>query len=445
MLNIHLVRVGGDCNMINISRIKINGFKNIKSINISLNKITSLLSINSFGKSNLLSAIDFGFDFISQSEETRKDMMRWKKGIPLNKNIESKKYEFEFEFSTSIEEELYEVIYGYAFDWTKKDKSNGKITNEYLNVKKVNETQKFSNYIKRIEEEAYYKSSVTGSCDKQIKISDTELIINKLKAYDSLFYINIIDTINNVNIYIDRHFDSRKNYDIFPFVWKDKNKSLLNEEDSIANILYNIKENNINKYERLINTFKDLFPFIEDIEVKAVTLGPDKVKLAKELDGTEPFEITDKIYYLYAKDKNLSQAIPFELMSDGAKRVLVILTYLILADIKNYSLIAIEEPENSVHPRLLQQYLIALDSLLENAKLIITSHSPHLINYINLKNIYIGIPNNKGLANFSKIKGSATNKVIRESADLNVLTGDYLFDLMCGTKEDIECLSSYVE
>lgn len=445
MLNIHLVRVGGDCNMINISRIKINGFKNIKSINISLNKITSLLSINSFGKSNLLSAIDFGFDFISQSEETREDMMRWKKGIPLNKNIESKKYEFEFEFSTTIEEELYEVIYGYAFDWTKKDKSNGKITNEYLNVKKVNETQKFSNYIKRIKEEAYYKSSVTGSCDKQIKISDTELIINKLKAYDSLFYINIIDIINNVNIYIDRHFDSRKNYDIFPFVWKDKNKSLLNEEDSIANILYNIKENNINKYERLINTFKDLFPFIEDIEVKAVTLGPDKVKLAKELDGTEPFEITDKIYYLYAKDKNLSQTIPFELMSDGAKRVLVILTYLILADIKNYSLIAIEEPENSVHPRLLQQYLIALDSLLENAKLIITSHSPHLINYINLKSIYIGIPNNKGLANFSKIKDSATNKVIRESADLNVLTGDYLFDLMCGTKEDIECLSSYVE
>lgn len=445
MLNIHLVRVGGDCNMINISRIKINGFKNIKSINISLNKITSLLSINSFGKSNLLSAIDFGFDFISQSEETREDMMRWKKGIPLNKNIESKKYEFEFEFSTTIEEELYEVIYGYAFDWTKKDKSNGKITNEYLNVKKVNETQKFSNYIKRIKEEAYYKSSVTGSCDKQIKISDTELIINKLKAYDSLFYINIIDIINNVNIYIDRHFDSRKNYDIFPFVWKDKNKSLLNEEDSIANILYNIKENNINKYERLINTFKDLFPFIEDIEVKAVTLGPDKVKLAKELDGTEPFEITDKIYYLYAKDKNLSQTIPFELMSDGAKRVLVILTYLILADIKNYSLIAIEEPENSIHPRLLQQYLIALDSLLENAKLIITSHSPHLINYINLKSIYIGIPNNKGLANFSKIKDSATNKVIRESADLNVLTGDYLFDLMCGTKEDIECLSSYVE
>lgn len=443
MLNINLVRIGGNYNMINISRITINGFKNIKSINILLNKITSLLSINSFGKSNLLSAIDFGFDFISQNEQTRKDMMKWKKGIPLNKNIESKKYEFEFEFSTSIEKELYEVIYGYAFDWAKKDKVDGEITNEYLNIKKVNETQKFTSYIKRIGEEAYYKSSITGSCDKQIKISDTELIINKLKAYDSLFYINIIDIINKVKIYIDRHFDSKINYDISPIVWKDK--TLLNEEDSIAKILYNIKENNINKYERLINTFKDLFPFIEDIEVKAITLGPDKVKLTKELDGTEPFEITDKIYRLYAKDKNLSQAIPFDLMSDGAKRVLVILTYLMLADIKNYSLIAIEEPENSVHPRLLQQYLIALDSLLENAKLIITSHSPHLINYINLKNIYIGIPNNEGLANFSKIKESAANKVIRESADLNMLTGDYLFDLMCGTKEDIECLSSYVE
>ena len=48
----------------NIKRIKIDGFKNLKNIDLTLNNITSLLSINSYGKTNTLTALKFGFDFI---------------------------------------------------------------------------------------------------------------------------------------------------------------------------------------------------------------------------------------------------------------------------------------------------------------------------------------------------------------------------------------------
>lgn len=440
MINIYTVGLEGMKRMLNIEKIKISGFKNVESVTLMLDRITSLLSINSYGKSNLLKGMSFGFDFIVQNGVTRNNMMRWKEGLPLNKNIKIKKFKFEFEFLTVVNNNKYAVNYGYEFNWSYNEKRKGKITNEWLNIKNVQESQKFTSYIKRNLNEAYYKPSIKSGCDRKIRIADNDLIVNKLKAFDDLFFADIINEINNVKIYIDRHFDSTENYDINPFVWKDKSK-----EESIARLLFSIKSENPNKYQKLINTFKDLFPFIENIEVKYALLGPENFKLKNELDGTEPFELTDKLYYLFAKDKNLSQEIPFELMSDGAKRVLAILTYLVQADIEKYSLIAIEEPENSVHPRLLQNYLIALDSLLENSKLIITSHSPYLINYINPRHIYLGIPNDMGLAKFYKIKASSSQKIMRESSNMNMLVGEYLFDLMSGTSEDIEILSSFVE
>lgn len=439
MVRFYSVGLKGMIRMIKFEKIKLSGYKNIDSANLILQKIISLLSNNNYGKSNLISGIDFGFDFINQNTAIRNRMMHYKSGFPLNKNLKSKKFKFEFEYSTVIDKIKYLINYGYEFSWTIGEKSKGKIVSEWLNIKDTTESQKYTAYLKRNGKVSMYKSSKTGSCDKEINIKDDELIINKLKAYDNLFYIEIINQINDIKIYIDRHFDSSDNYDISPFVWKNSF-----EEENIARLLFKIKNKNRSKYEKLINTYKELFPSINEIEVKCTTLGPD-FKLENKLDGSEPFELTDKVYYLTAKDNNLSQVIPFDLMSDGAKRVLTILTYLVQADIENYSLIIIEEPENSVHPKLLQNYLISLNSLLENAKLIITSHSPYLINYIDPKKIYLGIPNNNGLAQFARIKETSINKIIREANEMDMLIGEYLFDLMSGTDEDAETLKDFME
>lgn len=443
MLSIYLTGERGE-NMINIERIRIKGFKNIEKIDLHLNKITSLLSRNSFGKSNVLEGIQFGIEFISSTDLERRRMMSWIEGLPLNKNIEKKEFCFELKLKTEIEKEEYKIIYGYSFSWSANDKNPPKILNESLKIKKTKDTQKYTSYIKRNEQEAYYKTSTTGTCEKKIKIEDQELLINKLKAFDNLYYNGIVKIINNINIYIDRHFDTKNNYDLIPFsIEKDTSISLL-KKNNIPRILNSIKEENPNKYEIIINTFKDLFPFIEEIDIKTYKIEPRR-RVRENIDEREIFELTKEITYMFIKDKNISQEIPLELMSDGAKRVLMTLTYLAVADMNNFPLIAIEEPENSVHPQLLQKYLIALDSFLENSKIIITSHSPHLVNYIEPSNIYLGIPNNKGLATFSKVKESSSNKLINEANSLNVLSGDYLFDLMSGTEEDIKILSSYVE
>ncbi len=61
-----------------LEKIRIDGFKNILDSEIKLDKITSLLSTNSYDKSNLLEAIDFGFYFLNTTPKNKKQMMKWK-------------------------------------------------------------------------------------------------------------------------------------------------------------------------------------------------------------------------------------------------------------------------------------------------------------------------------------------------------------------------------
>ena len=54
----------------------------------------------------------------------------------------------------------------------------------------------------------------------------------------------------------------------------------------------------------------------------------------------------------------------------------------------------------------------------------------YLINYINPSNIYIGLPNENGIATFSKIKDKHINRLMNDANDMDLNVGDYLFDLM---------------
>ena len=71
-----------------IKRIKIDGFKNLKNI-------TSLLSVNSYGKTNTLTANLFGIDFIIRNNEIKKNQMMYSPVIPVNKNYLSNTFSFE--------------------------------------------------------------------------------------------------------------------------------------------------------------------------------------------------------------------------------------------------------------------------------------------------------------------------------------------------------------
>lgn len=132
------------------------------------------------------------------------------------------------------------------------------------------------------------------------------------------------------------------------------------------------------------------------------------------------------------------RSINFTEMSDGARRILLLLTNLILADLNNISLFCIEEPENSINPSLLGKYIEIINDLTENTKVIITSHSPYLVDYMDPEKIYIGYNNREDIATFKKIKNSAVKKLFKNSAGLNMNYGEYLFDLFTDFDSEVD-------
>ena len=55
-----------------IISITVAGFKNIKRTKLELGNICAIISPNNYGKSNLIEAISFGFDFIHESRKVVK-------------------------------------------------------------------------------------------------------------------------------------------------------------------------------------------------------------------------------------------------------------------------------------------------------------------------------------------------------------------------------------
>ena len=427
----------------NIKRIFINGFKNIDNVNVNLSKITGLLSINNFGKSNLLDAFDFALEFINSNIREKIHMMSIKSCIPVLTKTFGKNFKFEVEFESTLDESDCSVIYGYEFSWNLGPMANSKIVREYLKIK-TDDTQKYSLYIHRTDRNAFYKTTLTSRCEKEIAVKDGELLVNKLCAYDNLFYIEILELLNDFQIYIDRHFDSENLYKSELFIIKENNYLSPTAENKIPYILNELKKNYKNQYELIINALKELFPYIEEIEIREIDLSGMLAK--NQVNNVYPFIYADFECIIYVTVKNAQKKIQFVNMSDGVKRLLSILTYITLAELSNIPLIAIEEPENSIHPGSFNRYLITLDAFIKKTKVIITSHSPYLINFMNLSSIYIGVPNNDGTAKFRKIKDNAVSKINSHAESMDMMVGDYLFDLMSGYDEyDIQSLKKYLE
>ena len=116
-----------------------------------------------------------------------------------------------------------------------------------------------------------------------------------------------------------------------------------------------------------------------------------------------------------------------------------------MADINGLSLIAIEEPENSIHPSLLQSFLRVISQFAGDCRVIITSHSPYVLQYLELKDIYLGLPNTCGVATFSRVNKSMQKTLINDASSIDISVGDYIFSLLSGSDDDLDELSSFLE
>ncbi len=130
------------------------------------------------------------------------------------------------------------------------------------------------------------------------------------------------------------------------------------------------------RFENLENHFKRIFPEVDSILLlreEAFTGpidDPEQIPMLERADGKG-------LYFRFQKNK---QELPAAQVSDGMLLVLAYLTVLYLPQPPRVLLI--EEPENGIHPKRLQDVLQILRDLIAeqgHTQIILTTHSPYVV------------------------------------------------------------------
>ncbi|MCY1071362.1 ATP-binding protein [Nannocystis sp. RBIL2] len=112
-------------------------------------------------------------------------------------------------------------------------------------------------------------------------------------------------------------------------------------------------------FKRVLTGLQEVYPRIEDIDT--VHLLPGQVALR-------------------FKEKHIDEGLGQGNVSDGVMHALALL--LVLEGAGDNTVLAIEEPENALHPWALRKLMLRAQSATRNAPLLLTTHSPTLIDAI---------------------------------------------------------------
>ena len=441
-----------------VKSITVGGFKNLERTRLRLEKITALVSPNNYGKSNLLEAIAFGVDFISAGVKDRLTMMRWVKGIPVNNALENEPYSFEVELEDDSLGEYRYIKYGYSFSWYRDDGSGQKIIDERIEARPT-ESVRYTSFLKR--DEGKYRKDKTTNSFRRILLDDAQLSVDVLLSLEEIALHPVIRAIQSVRYHICSSLDLRDRFQAAPIEYVDhENDGAVTFDDfDVPRALYQLKQRSPEKYELFLEAAFTLFPEFTDISIQAYELKKEQQEINMILAGADgrilsekleterdiPFRIKDELYRLVITSRHLNQPINMAMMSTGTKRVFWLLANVFIASVRKTAMVGVEELETSVHPRLLKCLLEILDEALEDTILLVSSHSPFLIQYLKPQIIYLGVPNTDGTARFAKVQESRVKALIGSARGMGMSVGEYLFELMSGDQDAAESLSFYLE
>ena len=413
-----------------IKSITVGGFKNLKKTRVSLDGITAIISINNYGKSNLLEAIDFGCDFIFQNPRERKTMMRWSRAIPINKKLADNQFFFEIEFENEEDLEYRFVRYGYSFEWFRDDRTGQRITDEWIDAR-PNESVRYTSFLKR--DKGQYRRGKDTQAFRKINLTTEQLSIDVLSALEDIEISSVISSIKSFDYHICSSLDLRDRFTSVPieYVGQSEDDGISFDDKDVPRALYQLMQSFPEKYNLFLEAVYSLFPEFTDVkvlpyevrnEIKELTLFTDENSPDKP--DNIPFRIRDELYKVIITHRYLNQPIDMAMMSTGTKRVFWLLANVFIASSKNISLIGIEELETSIHPRLLKKLLEILDEAIE---------------------IDVGIPSNDGTALFKKVDFKRAKALLLSARDMEMTVGEYLFELLSGDQDSAETLSFYLE
>lgn len=392
---------------VEIHNISISGFCNIKQFDIELSEFNALVAPNNYGKSNILEGIRFAFRFITATEDERHAMMSDSSFIPINNATGGIPFRFGIELTNGDDRDAVSYSYSFSFEWARNNGDWGcRITDESL-AEISKEYRRPHTLIKRTKDDGgLYVPSITGRCNKEAKASGTQLVVDALYGTDRVFYREVISALKNLRLNV---------IGISGF-----------DKQTLCQFIYKLKEQEPAKYSLFEDAVTHIVPNVRTITPTCSQMGLTT--------GNVPYRIEDAIYDMRIYEKSNNQDISISRMSSGSRRIITIIAEIIKAEMMGSSLICIEELENSVHPKLLENMILMVQSFAEGIKVLTTSHSPYLVRYLKSNQLTFGLPTDEGVASFHKLKRTKIKTVVRRASALEMTLGEYMFELMLNLK-----------
>lgn len=403
-----------------IDSLIIKGFSNIEHIRLDIGKINALIAPNGYGKSNVLSAISFGLMYLNANEETKGQMLR-SRFLPINVSIKEKKFHFEILGRLQREGRTELVQYGYECQWA-EGAIPGYVLSEWLKIKTEGE-QRYRQMINR--QDGYYSMivpSAMGRCNKPFAATPQQLSLPMI-ANGGLFLSDLAKEICGISIPNLQTLDNPESY----FSIDGGNGIAMLGGMTLSEYIYRMKETDTDSFSILSDGIKQLISGV-------VSFEPDEITLS---DGRS------KVYDIRIQEEFNSQPTSIRLLSSGSKRMIFLFTLCMAAQKQDIPMIMVEEPENSVHPKLMENLLLTIQAYASNTKILMTSHSPYLMRYMQPEQMYFGLPMHDGLAHFSKVNPSKLKYLYKYAGDMELTFGEFMFDFMLDMENDSEKLTSF--
>lgn len=372
-----------------IVNIKIDGYKNLIDCNYALGDFNVLIGANNSGKSNFLEVFSFLNILLMGSEEVKERLLDI--GMSINGSIQTTCITYdenliplkedrrrnayvEIEFTEEIDEEIYKYIYFIRIKFGELFKDKGFIEQEYLKYKNIKSSGPMKTVFER-------ENNIITKINGIQSIAGTEAtlsIINKIKdikdkfSYPIQIGIDCVFLICKTPVLYSSSNEMREAIKISAPIIKNGRIVSLALIDEIDSILKS-EDNQI---------FKDILKSTLNVqEIQCIRIGS---------------EYKDLLVKFYKKSFSSIREL-----SDGTLIVINIITYLFS---NKYPVIAIEEVENSIHPTLLNKLVDLIKNTFYDTQVILTTHSPVLLNMVKLKEVSIISNKDEGRAYIEQVK-----------------------------------------
>lgn len=146
------------------------------------------------------------------------------------------------------------------------------------------------------------------------------------------------------------------------------NRFLREDAANLAAFLYMLEKREPNHFQNIVETVRQVAPFLKRFKLEPSVLNPDKIRLEWEENGSDTY-------------------FSASALSDGTLRFICLATLLLQPNPP--SIILIDEPELGLHPVAIQVLAGMLESAATRTQLIVATQSVTLINQLRPEHVWV--------------------------------------------------------